>query len=129
MLLLSLTIFFNPWIYLFLILCFSSLFLSFFGILLIDIVNAKVSLRQSGILGLASIIRAYPHEIKSFTPEILCIVAGHINDPSPIPLAVRRVLSDFWKTHRDMWTVHKREFTESQLDELSELMLAPYYYC
>ena len=84
---------------------------------------------QTGILGLGAIIRAFPHDVPTFVPRTLCEIVRHINDPSPIPLSVKSILEDFWRTHQDMWTVHKREFTADELDLLTEQMIAPYYYC
>ena len=87
------------------------------------------SRRHSGVLGLGSIVRAYPHEMQPDAAKALLEVAKHLNDPSPIPSSVRHILSDFWKSHREQWQLHKECFSPEELDDLTEQMIAPSYYC
>ena len=50
-------------------------------------VERTTSRRHSGVLGLGSIVRAYPHEMQPDAAKALLEVAKHLNDPSPIPVS------------------------------------------
>ena len=41
---------------------------------------------------------------------------------------VKKVLSDFRRTHHDSWNEHKRNFTDDQLVVLTDLLISPSYY-
>jgi len=43
--------------------------------------------KHCGILGLCSIVKAYPYQVPTFLPDVLMILAQHLHDPQPIPVS------------------------------------------
>ena len=41
---------------------------------------------------------------------------------------VKKVMSEFRRTHHDSWTEHKQKFTDDQLAVLTDLLVSPSYY-
>ncbi|OUM60597.1 hypothetical protein PIROE2DRAFT_46090 [Piromyces sp. E2] len=44
--------------------------------------------RHAGVLGLSSLVQAFPYEIPKWLPEVLCSIALCINNPSPIHVSI-----------------------------------------
>ena len=84
--------------------------------------------RHSGVLGLATLIYAFPFDIPKWMPRVLELLAPHINDPVPIQTTVKEVMANFRRTHQDTWHLDKEAFTPEQLDTLADLLVAPSYY-
>eukprot|EP01027_Heterolobosea_sp_BB2_P003693 GEZU01005571.1.p2 GENE.GEZU01005571.1~~GEZU01005571.1.p2 ORF type:complete len:107 (+),score=30.05 GEZU01005571.1:297-617(+) len=87
-------------------------------------------MRHCGVLGLSALVLAFPYEVPAFMPQILMRLASYQNDRDvTIQTTVRRTLMEFWRTHRDMWSiVHKQRFTEDELSTLIDIMISPSYY-
>ncbi|KAF7632932.1 hypothetical protein Mgra_00007634 [Meloidogyne graminicola] len=84
--------------------------------------------RHSGVLALAAIVLAFPYSVPSFLPKVLMHLCSHATEPQPIYVTVKRALSEFKRTHQDEWHEHKLEFTEDQLQILTDLIISPNYY-
>ena len=41
---------------------------------------------------------------------------------------VKKVMSEFRRTHHDSWNEHKQKFTDDQLAVLTDLLVSPSYY-
>ncbi|XP_032665023.1 proteasome activator complex subunit 4-like isoform X2 [Odontomachus brunneus] len=96
--------------------------------------NAKIDairIRHAGVLGLCAFIRAHPYDVPKYVPPIFEHLGLHMNDPQPIPMTIRKTLSDFKRTHYDSWTGmngHAQSFTEEQLAVLQDLTVPPSHY-
>eukprot|EP01135_Chromosphaera_perkinsii_P010624 Nk52_evm24s2192 gene=Nk52_evmTU24s2192 len=88
----------------------------------------KVAPRHAGVLGLASLVLAFPYTIPEFLPKVILLLGDHLYEPSPIKDTVKRCLSDFWRTHRDGWESHKTNFTLDELAVINDLLISPSYY-
>jgi len=84
--------------------------------------------RHAGILGLCAFVDAYPYDVPEFLPDILVLLGDHLNDPQPIPVTVKKTLSNFRRTHHDNWLYHKLKFSDDQLVILTDLLVSPNYY-
>ncbi|KAJ3037851.1 hypothetical protein HDV00_001266 [Rhizophlyctis rosea] len=84
--------------------------------------------RHAAVLGLSSLIQAFPYEVPKWMPETLVILAKCVSDPNPIAPTVSKTFADFRRTHQDNWHEDMREFTEDQLYLLSDLLISPSYY-
>ncbi|KAL7303557.1 hypothetical protein TKK_0003717 [Trichogramma kaykai] len=90
-----------------------------------------VRLRHAGVLGLCAFISANPYHVPDYVPEILGWLSDHLNDPEPIPSAIRKSINEFKRTHCDGWTGLQglADFlTDEQLSILSDLAVPPAYY-
>ncbi|XP_014486142.1 PREDICTED: proteasome activator complex subunit 4B-like [Dinoponera quadriceps] len=96
--------------------------------------NAKIDairVRHGGVLGLCAFIRAHPYDVPKYIPPVFEHLGLHMNDPQPIPMTIRKTLSDFKRTHYDGWTGmngHAQHFTEEQLAVLQDLTVPPSHY-
>ncbi|KAK0412054.1 hypothetical protein QR680_006010 [Steinernema hermaphroditum] len=84
--------------------------------------------RHAGVLALSAIVRAYPYTVPSFVPDVLMKLCRHAHEMQPIQSTVKDTMKEFKRTHTDMWHVHKQEFTEDQLADLTDLLVSPNYY-
>jgi len=84
--------------------------------------------RHAAVLGLSSVVLAFPFDVPPFLPLVLELLVAHIDDPLPIQSTVKKVMADFRRTHQDTWHLDKEAFSEQQLEILSELLVAPSYY-
>lgn len=84
--------------------------------------------RHAGILGLCSLIHAYPYDVPDFLPKVIMELTSHLHDPAPIPATIKKTMNTFKRTHLDNWSVHKEKFTEDELTELTNLLVSPSYY-
>jgi len=91
--------------------------------------HEDVVARHAGVLGLRSIVTAYPHDIPDFLPSLLVLLAKYSHDRvQQIRESVRKTFSDFWKCHRDTWRIEKKHFDEDQLAVLTDILISPSYY-
>jgi len=84
--------------------------------------------RHAGVLGLCAYVNAYPYDVPEEIPDVIMILGDHLNDPQPIPLTVKKTLSNFRRTHHDNWRDHKLMFSDDQLAVLTDLLVSPSYY-
>ena len=106
--------------------------------------------RHAAVLGLASLVQAFPYEVPQWMPETLVTLAGCVSDPTPIAVSLRiqnrdctlaladglfwmqptvsKTFTDFRRTHQDNWHEDMQKFTEDQLSVLSDLLISPSYY-
>ncbi|XP_011068182.1 PREDICTED: proteasome activator complex subunit 4B-like [Acromyrmex echinatior] len=93
--------------------------------------NDAMRIRHGGVLGLCAFIHAHPYDVPKYVPSVFEHLGLHMNDPQPIPMTIRKTLSDFKRTHYDGWTGmrgHAQCFTEEQLAVLQDLTVPPSYY-
>ncbi|XP_012536547.2 proteasome activator complex subunit 4B isoform X1 [Monomorium pharaonis] len=90
--------------------------------------NDAIRIRHGGVLGLCAFIQAHPYDVPKYVPSIFEHLSPHMNDPQPIPMTIRKTLSDFKRTHYNGWTGHAQCFTEEQLAVLQDLMVPPPHY-
>ncbi|KAJ3092428.1 hypothetical protein HK102_007439 [Quaeritorhiza haematococci] len=84
--------------------------------------------RHAGVLGLASLVQAFPYEVPKWMPNVLVKLAAAISDPSPIGPTIQKTFTEFRRTHQDTWHEDMTVFTEDQLYLLSDLLISPSYY-
>lgn len=90
--------------------------------------DSALVVRHAGVLGLCAFVNAYPYDVPEFLPDLLVSLGGHLNDPQPISVTVKKTLSNFRRTHHDNWQFHKLKFSDDQLVTLTDLLVSPNYY-
>jgi hypothetical protein len=106
------------------------------------------------VLGLAGLLCGHPYDVPDWAPAVVSQLAGHSCDPSPVPPAhpaprsplalsgggavrgpgwaqidatVRKVLSEFKRTHADVWDeVHSLKFSADELSSLQDALIVPH---
>lgn len=114
--------------------------------------------QHAAVLGLASLILAFPYELPAWLPDVIEAIALRVNDPAPIQVrrpprvagvgpflvdadalcafdvvtalqnTVKKTLAEFRRTHQDTWHLDKLAFTDDQLSMLTDLLVSPGYY-
>ncbi|KAJ3341432.1 hypothetical protein HDU93_004833 [Gonapodya sp. JEL0774] len=59
--------------------------------------------RHAAVLGLSSIVQAFPYTVPDFVPNILVKLANTIGEPAPVGATAKKALADFKRTHHDTW--------------------------
>ncbi|GAA5990546.1 hypothetical protein JCM10908_003124 [Rhodotorula pacifica] len=84
---------------------------------------------HSAVLGISSIIKAFPYEVPPFIPSVLIeSMSKHAASPVPLSTTVRATLADFKRTHADSWETDQKAFTPEQLADLQDLLTGSSYY-
>ncbi|KAF8386338.1 hypothetical protein PRIPAC_75480 [Pristionchus pacificus] len=90
--------------------------------------SESLTMRHSGVLGLCSIVQAFPYSVPPFLPEILAFLCRNGREKEPIKDTIKKALAEFKRTHQDSWHEHKMLFTEDQLVLLMDFLVSPNYY-
>uniref|UniRef100_A0A665UKH4 Proteasome activator subunit 4b n=1 Tax=Echeneis naucrates TaxID=173247 RepID=A0A665UKH4_ECHNA len=93
-----------------------------------ELASTDLVRRHAGVLGLSACILSSPYDVPDWMPQILMDLSGHLNDPQPIEMTVKKTLSEFRRTHHDNWQEHRQRFTDDQLLVLTDLLVSPCYY-
>ncbi|KAG0021330.1 hypothetical protein BGZ82_011351 [Podila clonocystis] len=84
--------------------------------------------RHGGVLGLSSLLEAFPYDVPKWMPEVMVYLAQFFSDPPPISTTVKKVFGDFKRTHQDTWHEDSQRFEPDQLEVLSDMLISPSYY-
>lgn len=75
------------------------------------------------MLGISSIIKAFPYEVPPFIPAVLIeCMSKHAASPVPLSTTVRATLAEFKRTHADSWETDQKAFSAEQLADLQDLL-------
>ncbi|XP_078443427.1 proteasome activating protein 200 isoform X2 [Wolffia australiana] len=80
------------------------------------------------VLALVATILSTPHDMPSWLPEHVTLLAQFINEPSPVKSTVTKAVAEFRRTHADMWIIQKDSFTEEQLEVLADASSSSSYF-
>jgi len=88
--------------------------------------------QQTSVFFLCASVLARPYDTPSYVPEALTAISKHSFEKNA-PLAVRETVKmccgEFKRTHMsDNWAVHRKQFTQEQLEDLEDVVSTPHYY-
>ena len=84
--------------------------------------------RHAAVLGLSSIITAFPYEIPEWMPSTLAFLANKASgDRGMISMSVKKTLGQFKKTHQDTWSMDQKLFNEDELEALEGVFSSNYF--
>ncbi|UZJ50775.1 hypothetical protein CBS101457_000095 [Exobasidium rhododendri] len=75
---------------------------------------------HSAILGATALLTAFPYDVLDWMPDLICLVSRHNDSPMPISTTVKKMASDFKRTHQDTWAENVHAFNSDQLMEYHE---------
>ena len=90
--------------------------------------SAALLRRQSGLLGLASIVRAFPYSLPSYMPQVLVELSKHLSDPDPLKKIPQSALEEFKRTHQDTWHQISSKFSRDEWEAIEDALVSPHYY-
>ncbi|KAF9979719.1 hypothetical protein BGZ75_009303 [Mortierella antarctica] len=77
--------------------------------------------RHAGVLGLSSLLEAFPYDIPKWMPEVMVFLSAYFSDPPPVSTTVKKVFGDFKRTHQDTWHEDQKRFSQEELEVLSDI--------
>jgi len=83
---------------------------------------------HGAILGVTSLIEAFPYAVEAWMPPLTEALASHSTDPPPIAATIRTCARQFQKTHQDTWHTDQLAFNEEELQALSTMLSGISYY-
>lgn len=84
--------------------------------------------RHAAVLGLSSIITAFPFEIPTWMPSTLSFLATKASgDKGMISTTVKNTLGIFRKTRQDTWLMDKKLFNEDEMEALEGIYSSNYF--
>jgi hypothetical protein len=88
--------------------------------------------QQSSVFFLCAVVLSRPYDTPPFVPVALEALSKHSYE-SRAPLTVRETVkkcfSEFKRTHMtDNWELHRKKFTQEQLEALEDVVSTPHYY-
>ncbi|KAF9981757.1 Proteasome activator complex subunit 4 [Mortierella antarctica] len=84
--------------------------------------------RRAGVLGLSSLLEAFPYDIPKWMPEVGVFLSAYFSSPPPVSTTVKKVFGDFKREHQDGWHEDQKRFTQEELVVLSDRLISPSYY-
>ena len=88
--------------------------------------------QQISVFFLCASIMSQPYETPPYVPVALAAISKHSFEKSA-PLNIRDVVkkccAEYKKTHMsDNWALHKKAFSDAQLEALEDVVSSPHYY-
>jgi proteasome activator subunit 4 len=84
--------------------------------------------RHAGVLGLSSLLQAFPYDVPEWMPGVMVFLARYVSDPPPVSTTVKKVFGDFKRTHQDTWHEDQKQFSQEELEVLTDMLISPSYY-
>lgn len=88
--------------------------------------------QQTAVFFLCASVMAQPYDTPGYVPVALASISKHSferNAPLGVRDMVKKCCAAYKKTHvSDNWELHKKVFTEEQLDALDDVVSSPHYY-
>jgi len=92
----------------------------------------RASRQQTSVFFLCASILAKPYDTPTYVPAALAAISKHSFEKRA-PLGVRETVkmccAEFKRTHMsDNWDLHRKKFTQEQLESLEDVVSTPHYY-
>eukprot|EP01090_Pellita_catalonica_P004980 TRINITY_DN1479_c0_g1_i2.p1 TRINITY_DN1479_c0_g1~~TRINITY_DN1479_c0_g1_i2.p1 ORF type:complete len:436 (+),score=60.94 TRINITY_DN1479_c0_g1_i2:560-1867(+) len=85
--------------------------------------------RHGYVLGLISVVEAYPYSVPDWEPAVLMQLAEYESEAGPIADSIKSAFAEFWRTHQALWEVEfGPKFTQDQVDILKRVGRTKSYY-
>ena len=93
--------------------------------------KARATRQQRSVFVLSAIVLGRPYDTPPYIPVILAALSKHSFEHRAslcVREVVKMVCSEFKRTHTDNWEVHRKQFTQEQLEALEDVVSTPHYY-
>jgi len=93
--------------------------------------NQRAKRQQRSVFVLCAVVMGRPYDTPPYIPEALAALSKHSFEQRAsmgVRDEVKRVCSEFKRTHTDNWEAHKKQFTQEQLEALEDVVSTPHYY-
>ncbi|GAB4849826.1 hypothetical protein Ancab_004625 [Ancistrocladus abbreviatus] len=83
---------------------------------------------HGAVLALGACVLSVPYDMPSWLPAHVTLLARFVAEPSPVRSTVTKAVAEFRRTHADTWNFQKDQFTEEQLEVLSDTSSSASYF-
>ena len=92
----------------------------------------RAKMQKSSVNFLCAAILSQPYETPPYVPKALAAISKHSferNAPLSVRDTVKKCCAEYKRTHMsDNWEVHRRVFTQEELEALEDVVSSPHYY-
>ena len=92
----------------------------------------RAKTQQSSVFFLCAAILAQPYDTPSYVPKALASISKHSferNAPLNVRDTVKKCCAEYKRTHMsDNWEVHRKVFSQEELEALEDVVSSPHYY-
>jgi hypothetical protein len=92
----------------------------------------RARMQQSSVFFLCAAVLAQPYDTPPYVPKALAAISKHSferNAPLGVRDTVKKCCAEYKRTHMsDNWEVHRRVFTQEELEALEDVVSSPHYY-
>jgi hypothetical protein len=92
----------------------------------------RARMQQSSVFFLCATVLSQPYDTPPYVPKALAAISKHSferNAPLGIRDIVKKCCAEYKKTHMsDNWEVHRKVFTQEELEALEDVVSSPHYY-
>ena len=92
----------------------------------------RAKTQQSSVFFLCATVLSQPYDTPPYVPKALAAISKHSferNAPLGIRDIVKKCCAEYKKTHMsDNWEVHRKVFTQEELEALEDVVSSPHYY-
>jgi hypothetical protein len=92
----------------------------------------RAKTQQSSVFFLCAAVLAQPYDTPLYVPKALAAISKHSferNAPLGVRDIVKKCCAEYKKTHvSDNWELHRKVFTQEQLEALEDVVSSPHYY-
>ena len=87
-----------------------------------------VKRKHSGVLGISALILLCPYTVPSWMPNVISKFSKYATARVPICNTVRDTIAHFNQTHMDEWHIFKKQFTQTQIDDIKDVAATQSYF-
>ena len=92
----------------------------------------RAKAQQSSVFFLCAAVLAQPYDTPPYVPKALAAISKHSferNAPLGVRDTVKKCCAEYKRTHMsDNWEVHRKVFTQEELEALEDVVSSPHYY-
>mmetsp|Transcript_1479 Transcript_1479/g.3106 ORF Transcript_1479/g.3106 Transcript_1479/m.3106 type:complete len:2283 (+) Transcript_1479:251-7099(+) len=91
----------------------------------------RATRQQKSVFVLCAVVMGRPYDTPPYIPEALAALSKHSFEQRAslsVREVVKMVCSEFKRTHTDNWEAHRKQFTQTQLEALEDVVSTPHYY-
>ena len=90
---------------------------------------ATLAKRHGALLALTGCVLTHPYDVPAHLPALLSFLSKYVEDRAQsVSSTLRKFFLSFTSSHKDEWATFARQFTQTQLEELQSMQLAPSYF-
>ena len=92
----------------------------------------RAKIQQSSVFFLCATVLSQPYDTPPYIPKALAAISKHSferNAPLGVRDIVKKCCAEYKRTHMsDNWELHRKMFTQEEMEALEDVVSSPHYY-